>query len=104
MFNHTSVCFLSVPSLINTMRLTKSSVQCMEVANSIKIQLCRLRNENFQHTEIKLFSLQSLHESITIHANGFFSVTYSIMASFGSGIAAFMLLYCQFEIREKFGD
>lgn len=76
----------------------------MELANSIKIQLCRLRNENNQHTEIKLFSLQTLHESITIHANGFFNVTYLIIGSFGSGIASFMLLYCQFEIREKFGD
>ncbi|KAJ8925663.1 hypothetical protein NQ315_009508 [Exocentrus adspersus] len=80
--------------------LVQSCASTCETANATPILLHEFRNELYNieiESHIQMYSLQLLHQKMSISAMGFFTIDYSLLYSIVGVVTTYLVIFIQFD-------
>ncbi|XP_055294772.1 putative gustatory receptor 2a [Sitodiplosis mosellana] len=95
---------LLVPIVIILSLLAYYCSSCSRYARFMGSYLHRITREKEnepQNDLVREFSLQVIHEPISVTANGFFNVDFDLLGSMGAATVTYLVILIQFELSDK---
>ncbi|XP_070501511.1 putative gustatory receptor 2a [Chironomus tepperi] len=97
-----SLCSI-FPIAILLTTMANSCFNCSENAQQLGVLIHKIErdiNSDLQNALIREFSLQLIHEPITITANGFFSINFTLIGGMAASTVTYLVILIQFQLSE----